>query len=84
MVKKISPSWCLVYRLERLRVLLHAHPTISFYHVRREANKVADWLANVGMECGVGFRCDRLVGNEEEEWAHQCSHLDTRDLSRAT
>ena len=83
-MEKVSPSWHLVYRLDRLHVHLHAHPTISFIHVRREANKVADCLVNTGMECGVNFRCDRLIGNEEEEWAQQCSHLETRDLSEAT
>ena len=82
--EKISPSWCLAYKLERLRVLLHAHPAISFHHVRREANKVADYLVNACVQCGVGFRCDRLEGNEEEDWAQQCSHLATRDLSGAT
>ena len=80
-MKNISPSWHLAYRLESLRVLLHAHPAISFHHIRREANKVADGLANAGVECRVGFRCDRLEGNEEEDWAQQCSHLAARDLS---
>ena len=80
-MEKISPSWHLAYRLERLGVLLHAHPTISFHHVRREANKGADCLVNAGVECGVDFRCDGLDGYEEEDSAQQCRHLATRDLS---
>ena len=77
----ISPSWCLVHKLERLRVILLAHLAISFHHIRRESNKVADCLANAGVECRVGFQCDRLDGNEEEDWAQQCSHLAARDLT---
>ena len=67
--EKISPSWRLAYRLERLRVLLLSHPATSFHHVRREANKVADCLANAGVECGVGFQCDRIDIFAEEGWA---------------
>ena len=64
--EKISLSWRLAYRLECLRVLLLSHPATSFHHVRREANKVANCLANAGVECGVGFRCDRLDVFAEE------------------
>ena len=67
--EKISPSLHLAYRMERLRDLLLAHPAISFHHVRREANKAADCLANAGVECGVSFQRDRLEGFDEEEWA---------------
>ena len=82
--EKISPSWRLAYRLDLLHVLLLSHPAISFHHVRREANKVVDYLANAGVECGVGFRCDGLDGHDKEDWAQQCSHLATRDLSMTT
>ena len=79
---KVSPSWHLAYRLDQLRDLLLAYPAISFYHVRREANKTTDWLVNVGVEDRQGFRCDRLEAFGEEEWAQQCHHLASRDVTR--
>ena len=78
---KVSHSWCLVYRLERLRDLLLSHPTISFQHVKREAYKTADWLVNVGVESRIGFRCDRLEYFGEEEWDQQCRHLASKDVT---
>ena len=69
-----------MYRLERLRDLFLAHPAIYFLHVRREANKVADQLENVGMEYGTRFQCNRLEVFGEEEWVQQCRHLADRDF----
>ena len=81
--EKISPSWRLAYRLERLRVLLRAHPALSFHHVRREANKVADCLENSRVDCGVGLRCSRLEFFTEEGWAQQCQHMAIMDLNES-
>ena len=80
--EKFSPSWCLAYRLDQLRTLLQSYPAISFCHVRREANKAADLLANVGVEGETGFLCDRLEDFGEEEWAQHCRHLASRDVNR--
>ena len=68
--------------MDHLHVLLHAYPTISFDHVRREANKTVDQLANAGVEGGLGFRCDKLEAFEEEEWVEQCHHMATRDVNK--
>ena len=64
---KVSHSWHLAYRLERIYDLLLAHPAISFRHVRREANKNADRLENTSVESVFGFRCDRLEVFGEED-----------------
>ena len=66
---KVSPSWCLAYRMEWLRDLLLEHPAISFHHVRREANKATDQLANVGVENIISFQCNILEVFGEDKWA---------------
>jgi ribonuclease HI len=46
---EISPSWRLSGLLEDFRSLLHPSLTIIPSHMKREANKVADCLANEGV-----------------------------------
>ena len=70
--EKVSSSWCLSSRLDYLRTLLLTHTRFSFIHVRREANKATDLLANAGVEGGLGFLCDRLEAFGVEEWAQHC------------
>ena len=51
---KISHSWHLAFRLERLNGLLLSHPAISFHHVKREANKVVDSIRGIlGSKMGL-------------------------------
>jgi ribonuclease HI len=47
---KASPSWRLQFLLEDFSQLLQPQLSIIASHVRREANKVADCLANVAVE----------------------------------
>ena len=54
-VHKISSSWRLANRLELLKNWLTNHPAISFKHIRREGNKLADFIANLGVEWGREF-----------------------------
>jgi ribonuclease HI len=46
---KISPSWRLSGLLEGFRALLRTNLSIIPSHVKREANRVADCLANEGV-----------------------------------
>jgi ribonuclease HI len=50
--EKISPSWRLSGLLVDFSHHLHPHLTITTSHVKREANKVADQLANEAVETG--------------------------------
>ena len=77
--EKVSLSWRLASRLERLRLIIRAHPATSFVHVRRDANRAADCLANAGVECGAGIRCDQLEAFDAEGWAQQCRQLAIND-----
>ena len=54
---KISPSWRLSTLLEDFSCLLQPHFSIIPSHVKRDANKVADCLANEAVEMGVEHFC---------------------------
>ena len=45
---------------------------MSFGHVRREANKVVNLMANVGVEGGQDLREGKLYEFEGEAWVDQC------------
>jgi hypothetical protein len=47
----IYPSWCLLCNIEFLKSILLPILVIIPSHVFREANKIVDHLANVGVEC---------------------------------
>lgn len=48
--RKIATSWRLEARLEAIEQSLRSNRAISFNHIKREGNKVADLLANIGVE----------------------------------
>jgi ribonuclease HI len=47
---KITPSWCLLGPLYSFQALLRPSLTLTPSHIQRSANKVADRLANAGVE----------------------------------
>jgi ribonuclease HI len=47
---EISPRWRLLGLLEDFRSLLQPHLTLIPSHVKRDANKIADFLANEGVD----------------------------------
>eukprot|EP00253_Pinus_taeda_P036591 PITA_36591 len=50
--QKVSRSWRMATRLESLQTWLQNNKAISFKHTRREGNKAADFLDNLGAEHG--------------------------------
>eukprot|EP00253_Pinus_taeda_P007787 PITA_07787 len=48
--QKVSKSWRLATRLESLQTWLQNNQATTFKHTRREGNKVADFLANLGVK----------------------------------
>lgn len=48
--KKIATSWRLEARLEAMEQELLSNKAITFNHIRREGNKVVDFMANIGVE----------------------------------
>ena len=47
--KKVSQQWRLIQGYQRIQKLLQSLQTISFNHVQRKANKLADLLTNLGV-----------------------------------
>lgn len=54
-VHKVSSSWRMATRLELLQQWLTQNQAISFKNIRREGNKLADFLANLGVDNGKEF-----------------------------
>lgn len=50
---KVSNSWRMAKRLELIDFWLSHHRVITLKHICQEGNKVADILANLGVECGL-------------------------------
>lgn len=49
-VHKVSSSWRMAHRLESLNHWLSQNQSITFNHTKREGNRLADLLANFGVE----------------------------------
>jgi len=48
-VNKLSCSWQLAARLQHIEQVLASNKEITFKHIKRNGNKVADHLANLGV-----------------------------------
>lgn len=57
---KVSSSWRMAQRLELIDNRLSHHREISFKHIRQEGNKLADFLANMVVECGLELFAGQL------------------------
>lgn len=65
---KVSNSWRMVKRLELIEGWLSSHRAITLKHIRWEGNKVANLLANIGVECGLDLHVgsiSRLVSESQ-------------------
>lgn len=60
LIHKVSNSWRMAQRLELIGQWLSQYPAISFKHTMREGNKLADFLANIGVEMGVDLYASSL------------------------
>lgn len=47
---KVASNWKLTVRVELTKKWLLTNTTITFQHIKREGNKVADLLANLGVD----------------------------------
>jgi len=76
---KVTRSWRMRKRIEDLQVALAYSPAVSFQHVRREANKVADLLANQGVESSSLLRVGGLEEFGQDAWWARCQELVRND-----
>jgi hypothetical protein len=77
---KISPIWRLAGLLEDFIQLLQPHLSIITSHVKRDANKVADFLPNEAVERGVEHFCWEAHISADPKIFTRCQTLATRDL----
>ena len=64
--KKVFNRWKLIMVYQRIHVHLQGLRTVSFNHVRRSANKLADLLANQGVNnagCGMANKWQGIPQN---------------------
>jgi ribonuclease HI/exonuclease III len=78
--EKISPSWRLHGLLADFSQHLQPHLTITTSHVKREANKVADRLANEAVEQGKEHLRWERQSSPDNELLNCCQALANRDL----
>lgn len=64
--QKVSRCWRMVTRLELLQSWLRDNKAITFNHIRREGNKLADFMANLGVDRGRDHFEGLLQGNVSE------------------
>lgn len=79
-VHKVSSSWRMATRLERLQQWIGHNQAISFKHIRREGNKLADFLANLGVDIGKDFFEGSLPCIASENQLSTFHSILTRDM----
>jgi len=77
--RKVADSWRLEARLNNIAHELHNHRALSFHHSRREGNKVADLLANIGVESHHPFQAGNLDIIPSNQQIQECKNLLQRD-----
>ena len=70
--EKVASSWCLVGRMEDLRTLIVTYSVLYFHHIRREANRVVELMANIGVSNIRASWRGRLDEFKEEQWIPNC------------
>jgi len=77
--RKVAGSWRLEARLNNIAHELRNHRALSFHHTRREGNKIADFLANIGVESNQPFQAGNLDIIPSNQQTQECENLLQRD-----
>ena len=79
---QVSKNWRWEGRLSVLRQILTGEEAILLSHVKQEGNKVADVMANVGVESSLSFHAKEGEdsGKTQKNW-HWCSKLAEDDVA---
>ena len=78
---KTANSWRLEARLEAIEHWLHTNRAIIFQHVKREGNKVADLLANIGVNQDQALISGSLDIIQNHAHKQECNSLIQRDAN---
>ena len=77
--RKVANSWRLEARLSCMAEEIRNYNAISFHHTKREGNKIADLLANIGVDSDQPFlegHLDIIPSNQRKQ---ECESLIHRD-----
>eukprot|EP00253_Pinus_taeda_P034383 PITA_34383 len=80
--QKISTSWRMVARLELLQSWIRDNKAATFNHIRREGNKLADFLANIGAERGKNHFEGSLQGIVPRNAWYTFQEISKKDVQR--
>lgn len=58
---KVGNRWRLAERLELIEIWLSTHRAVNFKHIFRDGNRVANLLANIGVQSGISLCADPLT-----------------------
>ena len=81
-VSKVATSWRLAHGINSLASLLQNMHAITFHHVRRKSNSLADFLANSGVNSPHSLVEGTLHDSLNEQIRTKCPHYTSSDLSR--
>ena len=76
---KVANSWRMASRLDNLSRWLDNNQAISFAHTKREGNKVADLLANLGVESTDSLNHGPLHIIHDRDTLQNCINLVQND-----
>ena len=77
--EKVSTSWWLASHLDSLCELLLSHTAVSISHVRRDANKAVELLANAGVDGDLAHQWGPLDYFKYEAWAQHYRQVEAQD-----
>jgi ribonuclease HI len=78
---RISPSWRLSGLLEDFSDIINPNLTLIPSHVKREANKIADHLANAGIDANAELIFWQASDSEETDLSRFCRDLARKELT---
>jgi len=73
--RKVAHSWRLEARLNSIERELLQNRALSFLHTKREGNKTADLLANLGVDCSLNLLSGKLDIIPNSQKAQECKRL---------
>lgn len=78
-VHKVVDNWRMANNLEQLRSLLIVHSEVQIHHVKCKTNKLADLLANHGVDSGQEVTYALWQGTVEETLWEKCQIVMEQD-----
>lgn len=78
--EKVSKHWRLIQVFQRIQLHLRGLLTVSFNHVRRKANKLADLLANQGVNYTTNKVAMGWQGLPQNGLKEQCCYQVDEDM----